>query len=353
MDERVREVQGGEQQTAQGGATAQGWRVVVFANVSLPPFANNLEGPLKALAELAAISVIDPLSFPRVRSTGGAAPLAVPEAAVTQALAFQPHVVLCLGGGLFLPAEQRERFASSTVFAGLALSDPQALPASLAIAPHFHLFYTQDFQSLAVYRAAGIAARRLDLAADPEAFKPLSLHKQWDVVFIGKWTPWRNQVVSALAEELQVAVFTHQGEGRWTVPARGPLLSTQALCQAFNRSRLALEVATVDDLAKADAVPRRITPRAFMAAACGTPVLVEGCPSVEAFFQPGEEVVTFQTAAEAVRAAKKLLADPVALAAMGQRARQRVLRQHTWHHRMRQLLADAQALVRGCQEGRQ
>ncbi len=353
MDERVREAQPGHQQPAQGEVTGQRWRVVVFANVSRQPFANNLEGPLKALGALAAVSVIDPLSFPGVRPTGGAAPLAVPEAAVSQALDLQPQVVLCLGGGLFLPPEQRGRFAPSTVFAGVALSDPQALPASLAIAPHFDLFYTQDFQSLAAYHAAGIAARRLDLAADPEAFKPLSLHKQWDVVFIGKWTPWRAQLVSALAEQLQVAVFTHQGEGRWAVPPMGPLLSTQALCQAFNRSQLALEVATVDDLPDASPAPRRITPRAFMAAACGTPVLVEDCPSVEAFFQPGEEVVTFETAGEAVRAAKKLLADPVALATMGQRARQRVLRQHTWHHRMGQLLADTQALVRARREGHQ
>ena len=56
--------------------------------------------------------------------------------------------------------------------AGFALSDPYGLAASLAIAPQFDLFYTQDPQTLADYAGRGVAAKRCDPATDPELYQP-------------------------------------------------------------------------------------------------------------------------------------------------------------------------------------
>jgi spore maturation protein CgeB len=269
----------------------------------------------------------------------------VPDEALAQAAAFTPQVVVCLGGGLVVLPEDRRRFLPEAVVVGIALSDPQALPTSLAIAPHFHLFYTQDFQCLSAYAAAGIAAGRFDLAADPEDFYHLPLDKRWDVVFVGKWTPYREKLLKALAQRVSVAIFTHEGESRWGLPTQGPLVTTQQLCLAFNQARMALDVAYVDESPAGLATyPPRITPRAFMAAACATPVLVEACASVEAFFLPGVEIATFSTLEEAVEVAGRLVGDERALVAMGKAARERVLRQHLWEGRVVQVLRQAYAL---------
>jgi spore maturation protein CgeB len=318
---------------------------VVFANVSQTPFGNNLSGPVRALGRHTRLLVVDPMRVPGFVTSGGAAPVPVPASAVSVATAHRPTVVVCLGGGLFVPPEERRHFPPDAVFAGVALSDPQALPASLAVAPHFDLFYTQDPQTLAAYRRAGVEARRCDLAADPEEFRPLGVAKACDVVYVGKWTPYRDELVAALAAAMEVHVFTHAGESRWSVPAEGPLETTEALCGALNRARLVLDPTLVEDGDPPYRGSVRITPRAFMAAACGVPCFVEASPVIGEYFSPGVEIATFSGIAGAVATALELLRDDGARAEMGARARARLLRSHTWERRMRGLLDDVEHLV--------
>lgn len=300
---------------------------------------------MKAFSRLAETAVIDPLEFPGVKPTGARAPNPIPEAAVARAAAFAPDVVICLGGGLFLPDSLASAFSRRVLTVGIALSDPQALSTSLKIAPHFDLFYTQDPQTLPTYRAAGIPARRLDLAVDPEAFYPMAEEKECDIVFVGKWTPYRDQLLSALAQVLTVRVFAHAGEQRWNVPVEPPLNDEVALCLAFNRARLSLDVALVEDAEPPFRGTSRITPRSFMAAACGVPTLIDETPTLGDYFLPGEEVAPFRTIEEAVATARWLREHPDACASMGARARTRVLSSHTWAHRAAAVLADVRCLL--------
>lgn len=321
-------------------------RTVVFANLGRLPFRNNLIGPIKAFSKLTATLVIDPLQYPGVEPTGGLAPLPVPAEAVVKARSFNPHCVICLGGGLFLPPTAMASFPKHVVFVGIALSDPQALQASLEIAPLFHLFYTQDPHAVSQYRASGINARHLNLAVDPEEFRPLPLGKQWDVVFVGKWTPYRNKLLTLMARQLKVKVFTHAGEKRWDIPVAPPLNDTSSLCHAFNRGRVALDVALVEEGESRFHGMVRLTPRTFMAAACGVPALVNFDSSLSEYFRPGLEIATFTTLEEAVTIAQWLATDAEANREVGSRARERTLRCHTWEHRVRAVLSDVTALLK-------
>lgn len=66
--------------------------------------------------------------------------------------------------------------------------------------------------------------------------------------------------------------------------------------------------------------------RIFEAAACGTPVLSDGWEGLDEFFQPGEEILVASTTDEAVAALGRSGED---LAAIGRRARERTLEEHT------------------------
>jgi spore maturation protein CgeB len=243
-------------------------------------------------------------------------------------------------------------FPSHTLFAGFALSDPYGLEASLAIAPEFDLFYTQDPQTLPAYAARGIAARRCDPATDPELYRPVKTAPACDILYYGKWTPYRNDLLEALAARFSVRLHAYEGEKRWTVPMRPPLDTPDALATALSGARLALETALVDDVRGKYRGTFRTTPRAFFAASCGVPSLVESFPRLAESFTPGVEIAVFPTKDEVVSAAEALLSDEPARVAMGRRARQRVLREHTWDRRVEAFVLDFAAWRKDPRAGR-
>ncbi len=317
--------------------------LLLFGNVSQPPFCNNLYPPLRALQKVFRTTLVEPLSLPGFAPTGGAKPALVPDDGVFPFADPPPQVVACLGGALHLSGRARKAFPSHTAFAGFALSDPYGLDASLAIASEFDLFYTQDAQTLPAYASRGITARRCDPATDPELYRPMKAAPECDVLYYGKWTPYRNDLLEALSARFSVRLHAYEGEKRWTVPTRPPLETPDALAAALNGARLALETALVDDVHGKYRGTFRLTPRALFAASCGVPSLVEGFPRLSETFEPGIEIATFPAKDEVVSSAAAILADEPARAAMGRRARQRAIREHTWDRRVESFVIDVAA----------
>jgi spore maturation protein CgeB len=111
----------------------------------------------------------------------------------------------------------------------------------------------------------------------------------------------------------------------------------------FSSSRLTVNV-TRRDMAAMGWCP---SGRLFEAAACGTPVLTDPWEGLEAFFAPGEEILVASSTAAALEAIEG--AD---LEALGRRARERALDEHTSAHRARELTALLEAAARPPAEGR-
>ena len=80
------------------------------------------------------------------------------------------------------------------------------------------------------------------------------------------------------------------------------------------------------------------TCRPFELAASGAAIVSNPHEGIERWFEPGSELRVVSTADEAVTAYRELLDDPAAAEAMGRRARERVLDEHTYAHRARQIL---------------
>jgi spore maturation protein CgeB len=318
--------------------------LLLFGNVSQPPYCNNLFPPVRAFQRAFRTLVIEPQGYAGFVPTGGARPALIPEDAVSEHTDPPPDVVVCLGGALHFSKRALRSFSRLTALAGFALSDPYGLAASLRIAPEFDLFYTQDPQTLADYASLDIPARRCDPATDPELYRPVrsagSVVPDCDLLYYGKWTPYRDALISALAANLRVRVHAYAGERRWSVPVRAPLDTPERLCTALNGARMTLETARLDDAEGKYKDAFRITPRAFFAASCGVPSLIESFPGLEDFFQPGVEIATFDSPESLVARARELAADEPARSAMGRRARARALRDHTWDRRVEAFVLD-------------
>ena len=79
--------------------------------------------------------------------------------------------------------------------------------------------------------------------------------------------------------------------------------------------------------------------RPFELAAAGAAIVSNPYEGIERWFEPGQELLVVNDADEALAAYRELLGDPAQAEAMGARARERVLDEHTYAHRARQLLS--------------
>ena len=78
--------------------------------------------------------------------------------------------------------------------------------------------------------------------------------------------------------------------------------------------------------------------RPFELASAGAAIVSNPYNGIDRWFEPGSELVVVEDAGEAIEAYRRLLDDPGEAEAMGRRARERVLDEHTYRHRARQLL---------------
>ena len=91
------------------------------------------------------------------------------------------------------------------------------------------------------------------------------------------------------------------------------------------------------------------TCRPFELASAGAAIVSNPHAGLERWFEPGSELLVVEDAEGALEAYRALLDDPAEAEAMGARARERVLDEHTYAHRARQVLRllDLEAAVHG------
>ena len=80
--------------------------------------------------------------------------------------------------------------------------------------------------------------------------------------------------------------------------------------------------------------------RLFELAAMGAAQVVDERGDLARSFEAGEEVLAFRDAAELRSYVRELIENPSEAERLGQAARARLLRDHTYMHRMRRLLLD-------------
>lgn len=226
--------------------------------------------------------------------------------------------------------------------AKLAARDYEYLRPELI--PRFHLYLS--FTGGAVlrqlerqYRAA--AARPLYCCVDPELYRPMPANPSWDLGYIGTYSKDRQPTLEQLlvkparvwpAGRFVVAGPQYPPSVHWPLNVKRLEHLPPAEHAAFySAQRFTLNV-TRADMIRAGYCP---SVRLFEAAACATPILSDGWQGLDAFFVIGSEIIVVCSAGQVLRLLREL-SDAERLA-LGQRARQRVLRAHTAAHRAAEL----------------
>ena len=193
------------------------------------------------------------------------------------------------------------------------------------------------------------AARVLYCSVDPELYYPERHRLDWDMGYMGTYSDDRQPTVDSLL----VQPARLWPEGRFTVAGPqypdtirwpGNVEYTSHLPPAehrafYNRQRFTLNV-TRADMIEAGWSP---SVRLFEAAACATPIVSDRWSGIESLLEPGEEIFLAASAADVLRLLRDLPEDE--RRTVGERARLRILREHTAAHRAAELEAHVHALL--------
>lgn len=195
-----------------------------------------------------------------------------------------------------------------------------------------------------VPRLLELGARRAEAliwAADPDFFSPRPVDKTVDVFFYAHGDKYRRDWIETLVGQPSRANpdidFALGGEDFRADTGTARLVGGVP----FNRFADAISASRVNLNIVRDAhssVVGSSSCRPFELAACGAAIVSNPWDGLEKWFEVGEEILVVADAEAAVSAYRSLLSDPGLAIEMGTRARQRVLDEHTYSHRARQLL---------------
>ncbi len=244
-------------------------------------------------------------------------------------------VVLVFKGAGLAPAdvdELRRRFGGRWV--NWFPDDPHQLELSRRLAPAYDCFFTHDSSSLARHRSTGARAHYLAFGCDAEYLRPptLSLEARWTapLVFVGSRDDVREPVVRELADAGLVA----WGPG-WP---RGPLYGDDFV-RALAGARVGVNVhQQFGERGDPARYGTGANMRVFELAAVGTPQLSDAKADIARHFTPDREIVLYRSVVELVDRARALLADDALRRRLAAAARERAVREHTWRHRLEELL---------------
>jgi spore maturation protein CgeB len=189
-----------------------------------------------------------------------------------------------------------------------------------------------------------MGARRAEAVfwgADPEFFKPLAVDKDYDVFFYGYGDKFRRDWIAAMvgepSRELPDVDFALGGRDFQGDTGRASTIGDVPF-NVFPRAISAARVNLCITRRSHATVYASSSCRPFELAAAGAAIVANPYCGIERWFDPGSELLVVDNAAEAVQAYRDLLDDPGQAEEMGRRARERVLDEHTYRHRARQLL---------------
>jgi len=250
-----------------------------------------------------------------------------------------------------IPTFLRERFGIPVVFYDGDV--PMSLPEFGGMDTGFNYYHGADPSEydLLVSNSEGglerlreLGARRAEAifwGADPEFFRPLPVEKTMDVFFYGYGDKFRRDWMEAMVGEPSRAApeidFALGGRDFQADTGRARQIGDvpfNVFSHAISEARVNLNITRRSHAT----VFASATARPFELAAAGAAIVSNPYSGIERWFEPGRELVVVESAEEALAAYRSLLADPGEAESLGQRARERVLDEHTYAHRARQLL---------------
>lgn len=184
-------------------------------------------------------------------------------------------------------------------------------------------------------------ARALYCSADIALYRPQAIPAKWSLGYLGTYSQDRQAQLEKLllapavqlsAERFAIAGSKYPENMTWTDNIdRIEHLAPHDHASFYGAQRFTVNVTRADMRALGFSPSVRL----FEAAACATPIISDWWPGIETIFTPGSEILLANHPGDVVQILKEMTEDT--RRSIAEKARRRVLRDHTPDHRARQL----------------
>lgn len=178
-------------------------------------------------------------------------------------------------------------------------------------------------------------------AADPEIFKPVPAQQATDVLFYGHGNElreeWMTRMITNPSRILASNRFVIAGKGFTIDLGRAQVISDlpmSSLAYSCCSSKINLNITRWSHTS----VYASSTARPFELAAYGACIVSQPYRGIEEWFEIGKEIVVVESEEEAVEAYRWLLDSEEDRLRIGERARKRVLKDHTYRNRAEMII---------------
>lgn len=247
----------------------------------------------------------------------------------------KPDLFLCVKGIQFYPETIRAVSAAGAMTVGYWIDDPLDHQRSLANAGAYDYYFTNDADSVARYRAAGLkAVHHLPSSADPQMFYPLPAEVTYfaDVVFVGTHSPYRESIVAEL-QDFDLRVY---GPGWKKSALRKSCIHPPAFGEktneVYNRARINLNIHAWFGQGSA------MNLRLFEVPAAGAFLLTDWVSEIDQAYVEGEHVACYRDIAEMRAKAEHYLRHDAERRAIARKGRLHFLKHHSYEARAKQML---------------
>ncbi len=177
--------------------------------------------------------------------------------------------------------------------------------------------------------------------ADPALFAPLNVKQEIDVFFYGHGCEYRKEWIEAMitipSKKLTNKRFAIRASGFETDLGNTeelPYASFAKLREYCCQSKINLNITRKAHTS----LYASSSSRPFELASMGCCIVSNPYKGLEEWFEPKKEIFIVESVQEAIEVYKWLLRNETERRKLGQQARERVLREHTYQHRARELV---------------
>jgi len=295
-------------------------------------------------------SVEQRLKAPFLRErTGSILLLFLSELMLARAVETSPDIVLCLAQAPVQENALRQLRDRGVVTAFWFVENYRHLDYWKTAAPLYDFFFTiQKGEFLDKLGDLGVRNYKyIPTGCDPEVHRKLDLTAEErdrygsDISFAGAGYYNRQQMFEGLVDYDFKIWGTHwQGSLalRPFVQNDGAPFTTDEMVKIINASKISLNLHSSARHEATDPEGDFVNPRLFEVASCGGFQLVDRRDALLRFFEPESEIATFNDLRELREKIDYYLSHEAERAAIAEQARTRVVREHTYEHRMSEML---------------
>jgi len=257
-------------------------------------------------------------------------------ALLAEARRFMPDVILSLTSDIH-PEVLEQLSLGGRSRRILWWGDPPANSQRWGLAnPHWDKIYIKDPDAVSKLRLIGADAELLHEAMNPRWHRPLAAAKNDDVAIIGNYYGYRQAVALRLLQRGVPLALYGVKPPAWSHPRiqsewRGKYLSRDDKSRALGEALGCLNTFSL-------AEGRSLNCRAFETAGAGALQFIENRPVVADCFEPGREILPFETFEELMSLIDRARKHPDEMRTIREASARRALAEHTYRHRLERIL---------------